>query len=145
MSHVYGRKRKRTRAEAPTYLQLVQDNTPPVAPTATAGAEARRRVVIVPLDDPTPTATLMTTTAAAIPRLAPEITAGERRKSRPGETAPGDPATRLVCPVCNAAARVDVVDLREKRLHMSCDQCFRMWQDRVRTDDVVPSGLQRLR
>jgi hypothetical protein len=140
MPHPVGRNRKKkAKAASPSYLQLVRDNTPPIAPAGAGASDARRRVVIVPLDDPNrPLA------AAGVPRLAPPIVPNERRHSWPGHEN-GDPATRLVCPACGDTARVDVVDLREKRLHLSCDRCYRMWQDQVRSDDDVPAGLQRQR
>jgi hypothetical protein len=125
---------------SPAYLKLVHDTTPRLMPAATSPSDARRRVEIVPLDEPAAPAPV-----TPIPRPAPTMPAGDRRQSWPGRDASGDPATRLVCQSCQVPARVDVVDLRNKRLHLSCDRCFRMWQDQVRADDKVPAGLQRLR
>jgi hypothetical protein len=129
------------------YLQLVHDTTAPVAPMTGAPASGRRRIEIIPLDG---TATEIGTTTASprsedIPRLAPTPTVGDRRQNWPGRDVAGDPSARLVCRSCAIPARVDVVDLRNKRLHLSCDRCFRMWQDQVREGDTVPSGLQRVR
>jgi hypothetical protein len=140
MSRSDHRNKQSGHSSSPTYLKLVQDNMPPLAPTASAAADVRRRVVIVPLDGPAPAPQ-----ATAVPRLAPIVQPSDRRQSWPGRDDAGDPATRLVCPSCAMTARVDVVDLRSKRLHLSCDRCYRMWQDQVRADDKVPAGLQRVR
>jgi hypothetical protein len=139
MPHSAGRNRKHGRSASPSYLQLVHDTTARVAPAATTTTDARRRVVIVPLDAPAAVA------STPIPRLAPEMNPSDRRQRWPGRDGAGDPAGRLVCPSCSIPARVDVVDLRQKRLHLSCDRCYRMWQDQVRAEDVVPVGLQRVR
>jgi hypothetical protein len=128
------------RSVSPAYLKLVQDTTRRVAPAPTSPSDARSRVVIVPLDEPAAAAPV-----TPIPRLAPATPVGDRRQIWPGRDASGSPATRLVCPSCAVPARVDVVDLRNKRLHLSCDRCYRMWQDQVRADDKVAAGVQRLR
>lgn len=35
------------------------------------------------------------------------------------------------CPQCGAVARVDIHDPMRGRIHLSCDSCFKMWQERV--------------
>jgi hypothetical protein len=125
---------------SPAYLKLVKDTTPSLMAGASTPSDARRRVEIIPLGEPA-TAGPVT----PIPRLAPAMPTGDRRQSWPGRDSSGDPATRLVCRSCAVPARVDVVDLRTNRLHLSCDRCFRMWQDQVRAEDKVPAGLQRVR
>ncbi|MEO5839168.1 MAG: hypothetical protein ABIQ73_21065 [Acidimicrobiales bacterium] len=35
------------------------------------------------------------------------------------------------CPQCGATARVDIHDPLRGRIHLSCDNCFKMWQERV--------------
>jgi hypothetical protein len=48
----------------------------------------------------------------------------KRTKSAP------DPTTaERTCPSCGGEARVDIYDPWRGLLHMSCDACFRMWQE----------------
>jgi hypothetical protein len=142
MSRPSGRSRK-GRSMSPAYLRLVHDTTarPAPAPAAPAAPGApgadRRRVEIVPLEGPAG--------SPPMPRLAPVTPSGDRRQVWPGRDADIGPAPRLMCTSCRVPARIDVVDLRTKRLHMSCDRCYRMWQDQVRTGDTVSAGLQRNR
>ena len=35
------------------------------------------------------------------------------------------------CPQCGATARIDIHDPMRGRIHLSCDSCFKMWQERV--------------
>jgi hypothetical protein len=35
------------------------------------------------------------------------------------------------CPQCGARARIDIHDPMRGRIHLSCDSCFKMWQQRV--------------
>ena len=35
------------------------------------------------------------------------------------------------CPQCGAKARIDIHDPMRGRIHLSCDSCFKMWQERV--------------
>jgi hypothetical protein len=138
------------RRQTPSYLQLVR--TPPLAPTRGPRSDAHDRVEILPLGDPTESAVAdaspapapprmvpVPLTDPAVPRLAPP-TYQERRQQWPGRENVQGAAARLVCPGCGFGARIDIVDLRSRRLHLSCDRCFRMWQDRVREDDTVSSG-----
>jgi hypothetical protein len=37
------------------------------------------------------------------------------------------------CPQCGALASVDIHDPMRGRIHLSCDSCFKMWQERVAT------------
>ncbi|MEO8695470.1 MAG: hypothetical protein ABI658_18250 [Acidimicrobiales bacterium] len=37
------------------------------------------------------------------------------------------------CPQCGATARVDIHDPLRGRVHLSCADCFKMWQERVET------------
>jgi hypothetical protein len=120
-----------------------------------AHSTARQRVQIIPLPEPTGPVVLSMPPAvqpiaaqpitvpapeASVPRLAPAVsTGGDRRKRRPGRTPEGDAIGRLTCSSCGVDARIDVVDLHTHRLHLSCDSCYRMWQDQVRHDDAAPS------
>jgi hypothetical protein len=144
MSRADDRRRNAGRTVTPSYLKLVHDTTARPAPASDAPTDARSRIVIVPLDDP---AGSTTSTAPAkaepLPRLAPPVAVGERRQIWPGHDH-GDPRTRLVCVACGSPARVDVIDLRTRRLHLSCDHCFRMWQDQVRVDDKIEAGVQKV-
>jgi hypothetical protein len=140
MSSADDRRRNRGRTVTPSYLKLVHDTTARPAPAATVPSDARSRIVIVPLDEP-----VAQPTTAALPRLAPPLPQGERRQHWPGRPGHGDPATRLVCSSCSVPARIDVIDLRSRRLHLSCDRCYRMWQDQVRADDKVEAGVQKVR
>ena len=35
------------------------------------------------------------------------------------------------CPNCGAQARIDIHDPMRGRIHLSCDSCFKMWQERI--------------
>jgi hypothetical protein len=141
MSTADGRSRNTGRTATPSYLKLVHDTTARPAPARTGGdGGARRRIEIVPLGEPATAGP-----SSAIPRLAPTPLVGDRRQQWPGRENTGDPTTRLVCRTCGVPARVDVVDLRTRRLHLSCDRCYRMWQDQVRREDTVNAGVQRAR
>jgi hypothetical protein len=37
------------------------------------------------------------------------------------------------CPQCGAKARIDIHDPMRGRIHLSCNSCFKMWQQRVET------------
>jgi hypothetical protein len=142
---------KRPRRQTPSYLQLVR--TPAISPTGTPRSDAQARVEIVPLGAPDAAATTaadrgqrddprvvpMPPADPTVPRLAP-LGSQERRQQWPGRENVRGAAARLVCPGCGFGARIDIVDLRSRRLHLSCDRCFRMWQDRVREDDTVSSS-----
>ena len=52
-----------------------------------------------------------------------------------------DAHTRLFCLACARQARIDLVDLNARRVHLSCDRCYRMWQEQIRADD--PARLSR--
>jgi len=137
----------RATARANAHLRLVGSTTAPVAPIPTKAASARRRVEIVPLPEPTdaPVAGAVTRQDAdLIPALAPvaPITT-DRRQVWPGRPKNDDPHARLVCSGCGARARVDLVDLRTRRVHLSCDRCYRMWQDQVRASDPSTVGRRR--
>jgi hypothetical protein len=141
MPSAEGRRRNQGRTATPSYLRLVHDTTARPAPAGNGtGSGARQRIEIVPLDDPATTGR-----SFEIPRLAPTAPAGERRQGWPDREDAGDPTARLVCNSCGVPARVDVIDLRTRRVHLSCDQCYRMWQDQVRRDDKVSAGVQRVR
>jgi hypothetical protein len=134
------RSRNKGRTVTPSYLKLVHDTTARPAPAGVPGTEGgRRRIEIVPLDVPAPAASF------GIPRLAPAAVVGDRRQQWPGRDDAGEPTARLLCRTCGVPARIDVVDLRTRRLHLSCDRCYRMWQDQVRHDDNVRAGVQRVR
>jgi hypothetical protein len=93
--------------------------------------EARRRVVIVPLDD----APASTVDTATVPRLAPAIAPVDRRQGWRSREPNPEPFARFACTSCGVPARIDLIDLLLKRVHLSCDRCYRMWQDRIREDD----------
>jgi hypothetical protein len=40
-------------------------------------------------------------------------------------------ATAHFCPQCGATARIDIHDPIRGRIHLSCDSCYKMWQERV--------------
>lgn len=40
-----------------------------------------------------------------------------------------DEVRRICCPGCGHTARVDIVDRVTGRRHLSCEYCFRMWQE----------------
>jgi hypothetical protein len=136
MSPFDGRTRKPGRSATVSHLQLVKNDAPVSPPRAT---EARRRVVIVPLDD----VAASSVPAPTVPRLAPAIAPVERRQEWPSREN-REPFARLACTSCGVPARVDLIDLRLKRVHLSCDRCNRMWQDRIREDDRLRprSGAQ---
>ena len=124
--------RTRPRADRGTHLRLVHSGAAP-APANTTGPSARQRIEIVPLPEPS--------TEAVIAPLAPPMPVrGDRRRldlvSRPGDEHP-----RLFCHACARRARIDLVDLTSRRVHLSCDRCYRMWQEQIRAGD--PAKLNR--
>ena len=44
---------------------------------------------------------------------------------------PADVAAEHECPQCGAAARIDIHDPMRGRIHLSCDKCYKMWQEKV--------------
>ena len=44
---------------------------------------------------------------------------------------PATVAAEHVCPQCGAAARIDIHDPMRGRIHLSCDSCYKMWQEKV--------------
>ena len=67
----------------------------------------------------------------------------ERDRRVPRPEPDRDPLARLSCSMCGQRARVDIVDLRTRRVHLSCDGCYRMWQEQIRRDD--PAAITRRR
>lgn len=136
--------RKHIPNRAAPHLRLVADATSAeTTATAPPRTRARDRIVIVPLDPPAPS--LADVRAAVrdsqVPPLAPpmpQIT--ERRHEWPGRPGNPDPFARLACPKCSARPRIDHVDLVWSRVHLSCDECCWMWQDRVRSTDRPQLG-----
>jgi hypothetical protein len=111
------------------------------------------------LEDPPPAVTMVLTddalvidlTGAATPSpLAPPLRPAEpverrrlqlagRQVLRTGTTT----LSRLACPSCHQPARVDIADVFNGRLYLSCDPCERMWQDQVRVEPAHPSQEMR--
>jgi hypothetical protein len=52
-------------------------------------------------------------------------------------------AVEHVCPQCGAAARIDIHDPVRGRIHLSCDSCFKMWQERVESTQTVDEPFMR--
>jgi hypothetical protein len=91
---------------------------------------------------PVPTSwTPDTTNAEAAPsRFGLRLLRLDRRDPKPADTMPADtmpadtmPAQRgavdaPLCPRCGAPSRVDINDRTRGVLHVSCDECFAMWQ-----------------
>ena len=44
---------------------------------------------------------------------------------------PASVAAEHVCPQCGAVARIDIHDPMRGRIHLSCDSCYKMWQEKV--------------
>lgn len=53
------------------------------------------------------------------------------RVERPAEVVLRRVDDEHLCPQCGAAARVDIHDPMRGRIHLSCDSCYKMWQERV--------------
>lgn len=121
-----------------SHLRLVGDDVAPAPRT-----RARDRIVIVPLDAPQQTVSsgLGLEPDPEVPRLAPAVqTDAERRQHWPGREPNRDPYARLACPKCSERPRIDHVDLVWGRVHLSCDNCCWMWQERVRSTDRPRPG-----
>jgi hypothetical protein len=121
-----------------THLRLVDSQPLPLSATPAAPSRARDRVQIVPLPEPPSFATV---TPLAPPLAPPMPVRGDRRGVQPTSTSATDVHARLVCPACARRARIDHVDLSTRRVHLSCDRCYRMWQEQIRADD--PARLSR--
>ena len=67
-----------------------------------------------------------------LPRTGPHPVVAPRPRPTPATGATPDAR----CPNCNHDAKVDMVDLVGHRTHMSCPNCFAMWQ--VATDASSP-------
>jgi hypothetical protein len=44
---------------------------------------------------------------------------------------PPSVAAEHLCPQCGTVARIDIHDPMRGRIHLSCDSCFKMWQEKV--------------
>ena len=126
--------RSHQHSDRSTHLRLVHDSAPRHA-RAGAGTTARQRIELVPLPEPKPEAVIL-------PLAPPMPVRGERRRPD-AQHGPGDAHSRLFCPACARRARIDLVDLNARRVHLSCDRCYRMWQEQIRADD--PARLSRQR
>lgn len=129
---------KQPPSRAASHLRLVTD----AGGHAPQPTRARDRIVIVPLDPPrSAPAGVPAARDASVPPLAPAMqSGGERRQEWPGRPAHPDPFARLACPKCAARPRIDHVDLVWSRVHLSCDECCWMWQERVRSTDRLQLG-----
>ena len=47
------------------------------------------------------------------------------------------------CPQCGARARIDIHDPMRGRIHLSCDSCFKMWQQRVESTEQSDEPFMR--
>ena len=47
------------------------------------------------------------------------------------------------CPQCGATAHVDIHDPLRGRIHLSCDNCFKMWQERVESTAASDEPFMR--
>ena len=57
----------------------------------------------------------------------------DERYERPAEVVLRRAEDEHLCPQCGAKAHVDIHDPLRGRVHLSCDNCFKMWQERVET------------
>jgi hypothetical protein len=90
----------------------------------------------VPLPEPAPTATITPLASPMRPR-------GDRRRPDATSASGAGASARLHCQACGSRARIDLVDLSTRRVHLSCDRCYRMWEEQIRADD--PARLTRQR
>jgi hypothetical protein len=145
MSPFSGRSRKPGQGATTSHLRLVPDPPDSVADRVQA---RRPRIEIVPLDgtapSPAPVPHRPATPSTLAPPLAPPP-AHDRRRHWPERPADADPFARLVCTSCGTPARIDLVDLATMRVHLSCDGCYRMWQDRIRSGDRIRPPARRRR
>ena len=71
-----------------------------------------------------------TSSEAAPSRFGLRLLRIDRRDSKAVDAMPARPgvADAPLCPRCGAPARVDINDRTRGVLHVSCDECFAMWQ-----------------
>jgi hypothetical protein len=58
-------------------------------------------------------------------------------------TRAGGAAAEHLCPQCGALARVDLHDPIRGRIHLSCDSCFKMWQEKVESTVSIDEPFMR--
>jgi hypothetical protein len=51
--------------------------------------------------------------------------------------------TEHVCPQCGSTARIDIHDPVRGRIHLSCDSCFKMWQEKVESTVDIDEPYMR--
>jgi hypothetical protein len=58
-------------------------------------------------------------------------------------TAVSGAAAEHLCPQCGALARTDIHDPIRGRIHLSCDSCFKMWQEKVESTVSIDEPFMR--
>jgi hypothetical protein len=58
-------------------------------------------------------------------------------------TGAGGAVADHLCPQCGALARIDIHDPIRGRIHLSCDSCFKMWQEKVESTVSIDEPFMR--